>query len=217
AEQLSAEGAPQFRKRLKDAPLVRAALLDTIGAVYRSMGLFKEARPLLDEARAARRKGLGGEHLDVATSLFHLGWWHNDSGDFEKAEELYRRALAIRLKHLPADSLPVAECKFNLGWALSLSAKPEAEELFREAIAVRRKRCGDKHYEVAAAKAGLAAVLIDAGKYLEAVGPGTEALTFVMESEGKDRDSTLKAAGLFQKGMLLKGLKSYGPAEKAFR
>ena len=226
ARQILDKGARQIRTSLKDDPLGRAGLLDTIGDVYRSLGLFKEARPLLDEALALRLRHLGADHPDVATSLFHLGWWHAETGDVAEAEKLYRRALELRTRRLrQANSeaerrqaeLSVAECKLNLGWALALTGEPEAEPLFRDVLAVREKYLGPKHEDVAVAKAGLAAVLIDRGKGLEAGKLGLEALNFALQTQGADAKSALAANGHFQKAMFLRFTRQTRAAEQELR
>jgi tetratricopeptide (TPR) repeat protein len=226
ARQILDKGARQIRTSFKDDPLGRAGLLDTIGDVYRSLGLFKEARPLLEEALALRRQHLRADHPDMATSLFHLGWWHVDMGDVVKAEKLYRQALDLRtqwLRQAKADAerrqaaLSVAECKLNLGWALAMTAEPEAEPLFRDVLAVREKYLGPKHEDVAIAKAGLAAVLLDNGKWVEAARLALESMQFALQAGGTDAKSALAAAGYFQRGMFLRLAKQHRAAEQALR
>ena len=226
ARQILDKGARQIRDRLKDDPLGRAGLLDTIGDVYRSLGLFKEARPLLEEALALRRKHLGEEHADVATSLFHLGWWHQDTGDVVKAEELYRRALTLRARRLRQTlsaaerreaELAVAECQFNLGFSLALMGEPQAEQLFRACLAARAKHLQPYDVGVAMAKAGLAAVLIDTDRGVEAAKLGLEAMQVVLQTEGVDAKSAFAAVLHFQQGMVSRMFKRYQAAEKSLR
>ena len=70
----------------QDRPEVRAALLDTMGNVYRHLGLYSRAEPLLEEALAQRRASLGEEHLDTARSLLHLGELRGDQSRSTEAE-----------------------------------------------------------------------------------------------------------------------------------
>lgn len=217
ARELLLKGATQITTSLKTEPLVRASLMDTIGDVSRSLGLFAEARPLLEQALAERRKHLGNEHADVATSLLHVAWLHAEMGDFAKSEELFRECLALRRKLFPKDDLRIAECLFTLASMLGFAGNPEAEGLFKETIAIRRKHFEENHTQVALAKGGLAAVLIDQGKMLEAMAPAQEAMTALLTESGKDRNSALEVCNLFQQGMLSKSFKRYEAAERAFR
>src|SRR5262249_12025742 len=72
ARELLDQGAEKVVRDLKDQPVVQAKLLDTIGQLYQSIGLYDREQPLLEEALKLRRQTLGAESLDVAVSLNHL-------------------------------------------------------------------------------------------------------------------------------------------------
>src|SRR5207244_1614354 len=48
-------GARRVTAELKDQPLYQAALMESIGNVYRSLALYDEAQPLLEGAAGIRR------------------------------------------------------------------------------------------------------------------------------------------------------------------
>lgn len=89
-------GAAKIGRDLKDQPLVQAQLMSTMGRVYGSLGLYDEALPRQENALAIRRKLLGAQHLDVATSLSGVATvlWHR--GEYERAKSLYEQGLALR-------------------------------------------------------------------------------------------------------------------------
>jgi eukaryotic-like serine/threonine-protein kinase len=99
ARELLDRGATRMREELKDQPLVRARLLDTIGDVYRSMGLYEPGRPLLVEALETRRKLLGPDDPAVAETLQHLAMLERLAGRSADAEPLLKDAVRILEKH----------------------------------------------------------------------------------------------------------------------
>ncbi len=56
AREILDEGAGKIREELAGEPLLKARLMDTMGNVYLNLGLYEQARPLLEEALETRRK-----------------------------------------------------------------------------------------------------------------------------------------------------------------
>src|SRR5262249_55498490 len=154
-KEILARGTLKIKSELKDEPEVRASLLNTIGGVYRGLGLPKESRPLLEEALGLRRKQLGADHLDVGETPFELGWLRQVEGDSDESEKCFREAIAIGQKH-PGGGSVAGRAQFNLAWLLTQDFREdEAERLFREVIDRRVKQLGDEHHDVVVARAGL--------------------------------------------------------------
>jgi len=169
AKELLDQGADKVVGELKHQPVVQAKLLDTIGQLYQSIGLYDREQPLLEEALKLRRQALGNEHVDVATSLNHLGELANLKGDLPGSEALFREALAMRRKLLGKEDPEVAESLHNLGQLLVDRGNfGEAEPLLREALALRRKLLGEEHTDVAKSLTGLGRLMSDTGKFHEA-------------------------------------------------
>ncbi|MGH6631693.1 MAG: protein kinase domain-containing protein, partial [Burkholderiales bacterium] len=82
ARELLDQGAEKVVRELKHQPAVQAKLLDTIGGLYQSIGLYDREQPLLEEALRLRRQRLGNEHAEVAASLSHLGEAARLKGDY---------------------------------------------------------------------------------------------------------------------------------------
>jgi serine/threonine-protein kinase len=85
AREILDRGASKIQQDLKDELLVQARLMDTMGRVYDSLGLYDQALPLQESALATRRKLLGEQHLDVAMSLASLGGVQRHKGEFDAA------------------------------------------------------------------------------------------------------------------------------------
>jgi len=65
ARELLDSGAAKIRGKLTDDPRVQADLMMTMGTVYRSLGLYPQAEPLLKQALETRRQLLGREAPDT--------------------------------------------------------------------------------------------------------------------------------------------------------
>lgn len=160
AREILESGSVRIASELRDQPEVRAALLDTMGVVYRNLGLFDKATDLVEAGLRIREKRLGRDHVDTAKSLNNLGSLKLDKADFNAAEALMREALEIRRRKLGSDSPAVAESLINIAtvqfekgnWA-------KCEELSRQALALQRKAFGEDSLQVANSLNTLAIVL----------------------------------------------------------
>lgn len=103
---------------LSDQPLARARLLESLGGVHTELGLYGQARPLLEEALALRERLRGAGHPEVAATLVRLGSLAQLSGEGD-AEAFFRRALAIREARLGPGHPEVADVLNKLGAALA--------------------------------------------------------------------------------------------------
>jgi serine/threonine-protein kinase len=172
AKELLGRGAARIENELADQPEVRATMMNVMGDVYRSLGLYEEARPLLQTSLKLRRQLHGPAHPDVAASLNNVAMVLEAQGEYEAAEQMHREALALRRK-LSGDEHPdVAESLDNLAWVLYRKGDYEAAQtLYRQALDMRRKFLGPEHADVAQSLNNLAQALHAKADY-----PAAEAL-----------------------------------------
>ncbi|MGH7711603.1 MAG: tetratricopeptide repeat protein, partial [Gemmatimonadaceae bacterium] len=69
ARELLDRGATRIEKELADQPEVRAQMLNSIGSAYSGLGLYNQARPLLERSVSLRRSVHNGAQPELATSL----------------------------------------------------------------------------------------------------------------------------------------------------
>ena len=100
---------------LSREPLVQAHLMDTIGNIYLTMGLYDEAEKHLEEAYATRSRLLDENHLGMAASLESLGSLSSWRGELDKARDYFRRSIEIREHALGPESSPVGDALNALG------------------------------------------------------------------------------------------------------
>ena len=148
ARELLGQGAEKARHDLRGQPPVQARLLDAIGQVYTKLGLYKESRPLLEDALRIRR-GHPGEPLDLSLSLEHLALLDRAQNRPE-AEARFQEALRIRKRLLGRRHPEVARLLCDLGVLYAMRGEmPRAEGLFRQALEIREATLGPRHPDVA--------------------------------------------------------------------
>ena len=151
ARELLDRGANRVATELASQDAVRGTMMDTIGVVYRALGLIDDGEKITTEALAIRRRAFGAEHPDVAATLDHLGQLARERTRYEQAEQYHRDALAMRRKLLPPGDAALGESAGNLALALRERGKyDEARPLAQEALAIRREKLGPEQTETLA-------------------------------------------------------------------
>jgi serine/threonine protein kinase/tetratricopeptide (TPR) repeat protein len=150
------DGQDTIPQLLKDEPVVRAEMLDSLGSVYRSAGLYEQAEKNLVEALDIRREHLKPGCDEIATTLFNLGWLRQEQGRFAESIKLFEESLEITKKIHSADDLRTAKVMFHLGWAVghqydnpTKERTERAQKLFEQVIAIRKKNLGEDDPAVA--------------------------------------------------------------------
>ena len=157
AREILDRGARRIGLELAEQPDVQARLMDTIGEVYRRLGLYDEGRPLLEKASGTLTLGAGAPPLEVARNQVHLGILLRDTGAYDRARVLLESALAIYEREHGENHPDVAATLGNLGnLALARAQFPEAEALYGRALAISKAVYGDDHPQVARALVNLA-------------------------------------------------------------
>jgi Flp pilus assembly protein TadD len=151
AREILDRGAARIEKDLVDQPGIQATLMDTMGTVYTSLGLYKAAIPLARKA-LSKRQSLPGDGGDaVAQSLQHLGEVLTLNSDYKEAERCLREALTIRRQQLGNDHPDVAATLTALADVMSYTGEyAEGEPMIQEALRIRRSAYGELHPDVAA-------------------------------------------------------------------
>jgi len=216
AREILDKGAERIQRELVSQPAIQAALMETMGTVYTSLGLYDQAASLLRSALDKRHNLYGDDHLEVAQLLDRLGEVLNLKAEYAAAEEMYRRALAIRRQLLGDEHMDIARSLYQMADLLGRKGDFEAAEpLFREALAMQRKLVGNSGPEVAKSLGGLALNLYDQGKYDDPERLLREAVSLLRElRDGPDPDL---AEALNDLGFILGESGEYLESETLFR
>jgi len=166
AREMLDKGAKRVDTELAKVPAIQATLMDTLGTVYTGLGLYDQARPLLDRAVATRRGLASQAPGDLADSLAHQGDLLFRLASYEAGEKAYRDAIRIETAHPedPVRQAQLADTLYGLGKLLAeKGAYPEAERSLRQALRLQRAMYGASDPRVADTLKDLARELSDAG------------------------------------------------------
>ena len=166
AREIMDKGADRIGQELTTQPAIQATLMETMGTVYTSLGLYEQAASLLRSALDKRLVLFGQEHLEVARSMHRLGDVLKLKAEYEPALQIYHNALAMRRKLLGDENVETASTMFELADLLDrMGDFANAEPLYREALASQKVLLGEESLEVARSLEGLGLNLYDQGNY----------------------------------------------------
>lgn len=149
ARELLRRGSERLESELEGQSFVRARLLATLGGIHTELGLYDEARPLLEEALALSRKLEGAHHSEIAAILIRLGALAHHSGQGD-ALAYFREAQSILEKSGHGDSPEAADLLNKLGAALGARGRfDEAEAMLRQSLALHERLFGADDLRVA--------------------------------------------------------------------
>jgi tetratricopeptide (TPR) repeat protein len=188
AREILDKGVERVRQELGDEPLVKARLLNTLGNVYRGLGLYPSSRDLLLEALAIRKGELGPTHPDVAATLNDLAFTRHRLGEVAEGVREAREALAISARRLGHDHLQAGWSLYHLAANLMTRSDDRAEShsLFRRALDVFQSRQGPNALPVAWCLTGIGINHVSKEQYREALAPLRGALRIKEALLGRD-------------------------------
>jgi eukaryotic-like serine/threonine-protein kinase len=211
ARDLLDRGLQRVDRELSGEPEAQAAMLQSIGRSYHALGLYDQAKPLLQRAHQLRKNLFGDEDLRTAESGEDLATTDRLQSEYADAEELFRASLAVREKKLGPNDLLVAQSLSDLGDCLTQeNREAEAEPLLWRSLAIFRKTDDPAGADT---RGYLAVILQRAGNYSEAAALRREQAENYRKSQGTDTPDYLLtmhnlAASLIDSGDLLNAEKS---------
>jgi serine/threonine protein kinase/tetratricopeptide (TPR) repeat protein len=140
AREVLDRGVKRINTDLSGQPELRAELLDTMGRVYRKLGLYDSAQGLLKDSLRLRRQLLDPDDLRVAHSLHNLANVLRDMDNNAAAEPIIREAIDIQRRSGDTENLDYASGLNNLGSILEDKGElDQAQALLEEALAIKRR------------------------------------------------------------------------------
>ncbi len=169
ARELLDKGAQRIESDLSDQPEIQASLMSTMGNAYKSLGLYSDARSLLDGSLQRRRKLHQNPSTAVTDNQTDLAGVLTLQADYVTAREMYLDVL--NNGDFPNGDNSVRRARAQLGLAELYSiegAYEDAEPLLREGLAVLTKVQGEQNLETLKAMEDLGLNLFDQGQMAEA-------------------------------------------------
>ena len=212
AREILDQSAPKIERELENQPDVQADLLDTIGQVYQSLGLYDNALPLLQKALETRRRVFGNESNEVAEGLLHLASVQQDKADYAGTQRSLDESLSIRRKLHGARS---AQVVMALRQMVSLKSQVKdygaAESIAHEELETCRHLYGNEHSEVARGLRDLAESRLGKGNARNAELDARDALAINRKLSGSPNAETLESLTLLAR-ILSRGKQDYAEA-----
>jgi len=216
ARELLDRGAERITTGLGDQPAVQSRLMETIGRVYRSLGLFDRSRSVLEQAVEIQQRSGGRRTAAGANALAELAESTRELGKYADAETLHREALEIRRAIFGASSAEIASSLNGLGLTLQALGKyRDAEPLLRDAIDMWRRELPPGDPQVAVALNNLNINLRRLGRLAEAEPVARECLEIRRRALHSPHPLTANAA--MQLGQVLHELGRLDEAEPLMR
>ena len=210
AKEILDRGATRLDSGLSEVPLLRAEMLGVVGRMYLELGLYREARPLLEEALATLRLAGRQNETALAQGAQDLASILYEQGEYEAAEKTSREALAIRRQRHREEPDELSRSLFNLAAVLNVQGKKEeAEPLYLEGLDIVR-RTGNEEL-LASHLSDYGVFLYKSTRFEEALGVGEEALQLQRALYGYDH--TLVASSLLNLSASHVELGAYDEAE----
>src|SRR5690606_28213543 len=139
AKEILDRGATRLDSGLSEVPLLRAEMLGVVGRMYLELGLYREARPLLEEALATQRLAGRQNETALAQGAQDLARILYEQGAFEAGEMTSREVIAIRWQRHREELDELSRSLFNLAAVFNVQGKnEEAEPLYLEGLDIVR-------------------------------------------------------------------------------
>ncbi|HET6372198.1 MAG TPA: serine/threonine-protein kinase [Candidatus Polarisedimenticolia bacterium] len=192
ARELLDKGAAQVRMSLTEDPEVRAELMGTMGTVYRNLGLYTQAEPLLSEALETRRRTLGPDDPVTLRLAVEMGLLYFVEGQHQRAEALASSTLESQKRVLGPEHPDTLNTMRALASAREAQGKfQEAEKLVREALDIMNRVLGPEHMTTLKSMHVLAVTLSDQGRYEESLAINKEVFEILKRVLGPEHPNTL--------------------------
>ena len=169
AREILTSGAQRIETELTAQPEVQAQLMDTIGSVFTSLGLFDDAKDMLQKALDNRRALPGVTEQEIVDSLLNMAKVMTIKAELEPSETLYLEAIG-RLESAGAQNTQkmadahagLAELYFRMG------RYEDAEPVLVLVLEERRRLLGPDDPAVADAIEELGLNKFDQGEFEDA-------------------------------------------------
>ena len=215
AREILDRGAERIRGDLAADPVVQAQLMHTMGSVYREMGLFGQAQPLLEQALSLQGAHLGPENPERQATMLDLGRVAQQQGRFAVAESLYRGVEAAQQRMFGRDDPRLAVSLSALGGMYVTRGRTvDAESLLVRAVALRDRSRTPEDADYARTLRYLASAYLAQGRYADAEPLFRRALEMYVRVVGADHPDVGRTFNNL--GVVYYGLQRYDDAQQYY-
>ena len=210
------KGVEKIGRELSGEPEVQARLMFTMGMVYSSLGLYREADKLLAQSVETRRRLLGEENPETLEAMDGLAMNEQLQSRIPAAEKLYRQLVEVRSRLQGEDHPQTLMELEGLAWVYRSQGRfSEEEKAHRRVLEARRRTLGEEDRSTLLSMSELAGCYSFQRRYDEAAALFGTALEKQRRVLGDDHPNTL--GSMFSLAGVDADLGRYAEAEALFR
>lgn len=216
AREILDKASTEVEAGLKNDPEVQAQMLDVMGKIYLNLGLYSQARPLMDRAMGIRRATFGANDRRTLSTMYALALLLDGEGHSIQAEELERKTLELQKKALGPEDPDTLKTSFSLCMTLYIQGRfAEAEKLQRTTLEIQRRVLGPEALDTLKSTRNLARTLEAQNHNAEAVEIYRQLLEVEKRVLGSDHPETVNT--MSSMSVALRDTGNYGEAAKLQR
>lgn len=164
ARELLDRGAKRIEQKLKKQPEIQANMMNLMGNVYKSLGLYANAEKLIQKGLEIRQQLPVDKRLEVVESLSDLAMVVYEKGETAKAESLLVEALSQQQDTSPENEILRATLLQNLAQTHIYAGNfAKADSLFSRVIKMQTRLLGPEHKDLANTYHNAAVLKFDLG------------------------------------------------------
>ncbi len=130
---------------LAQDPQLQAQMMQIMGNVYESLGLYQESETLLRRAVEIRQRTLGPRNVETLKSMSDLGYVLNSNSKYSEAEKWSRETVDGRKEKLGPEHADTLASESQLALIFNNESHyAEAEKLHREVLDISRRKFGEQ-------------------------------------------------------------------------
>lgn len=215
AREILDRGAARIGTELADQPEVQAQMMQTMGSVYRELGLFTQAQPLLERALAIRDTVSGSTAPETQRAMFEVARLAQQQGRFAVAESLYRKSLGASERGDGINAPSLVPALNGLGGMFVTRGRfAEAESLLTRAVALRSAEQRPDDIDFARLLRNLGSAYLAQQRYAEAEPVFRRALAMTERIAGADHPDVGRT--LSNMGVVYYGLERFDEAAQYY-
>jgi len=216
AREILDKASLQVEKGLAKDPEMQSQMMQVMGSVYNSLGLYPQAEALLKRTMQIRRRILGPVNPETAQTMSALSQTMRKEGHYTEAEKLDRESYAIRQRILGPEHPATLAAMNDIGRDLMKEGRyTEAEQIHRQVFEARARVFGLEHPDTLTSLDNLGSALDCLGRYAEAEPLDRQSWQIKQRVLGEDHPDTLHAMLHLSSTLYDEG--RYAEAEKVLR
>jgi tetratricopeptide (TPR) repeat protein len=214
-EELLGRAAARITGRFDHQPRVEAAIRQTIGDAYLSLGNYPAAQPQLERALEIRQQVLGEEHGETLDSMSNLAELYRLQGQLAKAEALNVKVLELSRRVLGEMHVDTLTSMNNLAAVYTSQGEyTKAAPLFAKTLEIMRRDLGEEYPDTLTSISNQAELYRLQGQLAKAEPLLVKALEDTRRLLGQEHPDTL--ISMNNLGALYKGQRRFAQAEPLF-